>query len=108
MGDYSNAVNRLHNAVKILAVGPDAIKHRLRSAYLNQIALIAIDDLPDDLRPRLESLNSKLNKNVTTNSSQYPIDAALYRKRGSTLARIAEEIWDLYIIVVDRRVSTPE
>lgn len=105
MGDYSNAINRLYHAVKMLATEPDDIKCRLRSAYLNQICLIALDEFPEDLRPQIQSIHDKLNKKTQRIPNQYPIDATLYRMHKSTASKIAKEIWDLYVIVEDRRTN---
>jgi len=104
MFPYSYALEKLTNAVRILAVGEGDVRSRLWPAFL-EFHTLEPDDLPPDLAPDYEWVIRELTRRPTeqhewseTMQKWVPegvVPANLRRMINRTGSRIAQKIYDL-------------
>ncbi len=104
MSDLNNAVYRISQAVRLLAIGEDDVKQRLRIAS-ETLFFVFDDDMPDDLKPQLESIKDRLSKKMPRYKNETCVDATMFYMHKKTAAKIAEDIWKLNETLQERHLT---
>jgi len=94
MFPYSYALEKLSNAVRILAVGPGDVRSRLLDATLEFHTLQA-KDFPPNLQADYQWVISQLTKREPDYGSEGKLQATLRHMINRTGSRIAAKICDL-------------
>ncbi|MFQ5995030.1 MAG: hypothetical protein ACE5K1_08030 [Acidiferrobacterales bacterium] len=96
MKEKDQARHNLEQAVQILAVGQEDIKHRLQVAYIHHVKHVAADALPNNLRQVLTAIHKKMTDKKPFYEGQSAVEANVYWMKKKTAAAIAKQIWELH------------
>ncbi len=93
--DLEYAWEKLYDAVLGMAKSPAALRERIRDAYVGGIMLLEADDLPPELRPRLEELHHRLTSG-TPKGAEGTIAAAVEALDDEEVVDVAASIVALF------------
>lgn len=96
MADKENTKHLITQAVRELATGEHDVKWRLRTAYINHLMYVSPDQLPVGLAPLLVSIRRRLTREPNYHR-QSTVESAVYRMHRKTAAKIANDIFELYL-----------
>ena len=89
------AYEKLSGAIEILATSPESLRDRLIMAA-REVTILKPDDFPEgDLRDSFCRLRSTITAKAAQ-GAEGRIQATLFRRRRRTLAKIAQQCFDLY------------
>ncbi|MFK8051477.1 MAG: hypothetical protein AB8F65_00775 [Woeseiaceae bacterium] len=87
--------NALHAALLVLT-GPENAKCRLRSAWLNHLSELPIDEMPDGIRESYQAIRDGLTAQVPVNN-EHPAEATIRKMSPVQAARWNQDIAKLYL-----------
>ena len=96
MTEISNTRNLVEETIRILSTGEEKIRHRLLQAYTQRFQYVLPEALPEQLRPLLLSIQSRLYKAPQYNE-QSTVESALYRMRSAKAHMIAMDIVEIHL-----------
>lgn len=102
MANIGNAKHLVMQAVRELATGEDDVKWRVRTACINHLMYVSADQVPEDLAPLLASIGKRLTKEPSY-KGQSTVESAVHRMHRKTAAKIANDIFELYLALSSRR-----
>lgn len=102
MADKGNGRHLVTQAVRELATGEGDVKRRVRAAYINHLMYVSSDQVPEELASLLVSIGDRLTKEPSY-EGQSTVESAVYRMRRKTAAKIANDIFELYLALSSRR-----
>ncbi len=91
----SYAKEKLHVAVRTLAVSTDDIQNRLADAYSSSLSLIGKDDLPADLQEELTAIHQQITR-VPAKGDEGTIRATVNTMSDDECLDLADKIFDMY------------
>jgi hypothetical protein len=103
MSIVEDAIHLVEQAVRLLVVGEEDVKVRLMNAYTHELVYVSPENVPEDLSALLKSIGERLTKEPRY-QGQSTVESALYRMRRATAAKIANDIFELYL-ALSRRVA---
>jgi hypothetical protein len=101
MVDTGNVLYLVEQAVRHLAVGEQDVKWRVRTAYIYHLQHVFPEHVPENLAPLLVSIRKRLAKEPNY-KGQSTVESAVYRMRQSTAAKIAIDMFELYLALSRR------
>ena len=95
MNRAENTKDKLRDAANALATGEGDIKDRLRNALIYHFSYVERQYLGTQLQPIYDRVISQSRKKPRFKGDSI-VEAALYRMRKKTAARIATDVWEIF------------
>jgi hypothetical protein len=108
ISSYSHTLEKLTNAIKILATDPGDARKRTAHAFL-ELSSVQTRDFPPDLQNDWELLERQMTKcdpllNHKGEVWRGSVENTMSRVRNSTAASLAKKIWDLYWALTENKL----
>jgi len=107
MNDLHYIYIKLNDTVHSLATSEGNIKLRLQYAASTHLPFVfsKIEALPNDLKSKLKVIEKSLTNKEPTFNEQSTIEATMYRMHKKTASKIAENIWELNRMLLERKLT---
>jgi len=89
---FFDAVGKVSQTVRLLAVLPDRLQERIVKAFISQWSRVKADDFPSGLREQYETLDRRMTAGPTTNEHNGLIQATVLRMSDDEARELAEAI----------------